>query len=349
METNTNVSNNSITFHHYVEGDFFEEMYSNTLLKHLTVTTFFIGSVFGLALQFGIIWYERYGNHNFRTVINQLFSTIAWLVVSFILLVYIPEGIRYLTGPLDDTFCKIQCFLKNFLCSSTILTLDCIILLRYMFVFKLTNFAVVNDDLIARFLQNSILCLSFWSSVVKRMSTGRMPLGYFMCAGKSPDDENSSETSDSITRKFDTTAIVISISFILHIFVSVKIFQYQREAEQAPIELGRIDGLENDPQQRSVSWCNDGNKVNSNLFKSMADLTTQMLCLVFLVIAAIVSNIMNRTEPVKLNEYPNRWLAYFIQIVAVALGILGISAQYYFKNTSLRRAVWRKIKELFYC
>ena len=34
--------------------------------------------------QSGIIWYERNVNHNFRTVINQIFSTIFWIVINLI-------------------------------------------------------------------------------------------------------------------------------------------------------------------------------------------------------------------------------------------------------------------------
>ena len=59
------------------EGDFFQEMYSDSILKQLTMVLFVTGASLGLALEFGIIWYEKNGDHRYRTVINQLFSTIS--------------------------------------------------------------------------------------------------------------------------------------------------------------------------------------------------------------------------------------------------------------------------------
>jgi hypothetical protein len=196
---------NISTFTFPVEVDFFKEMYSNSGLKQVTIGIFFIGTIFGLILEFGIIWYERNGNHRYRTLINQLFVTISWLVISYILFVYIPDGIRYLIGPLNATYCDVHIFLQNLLLACIVLTLDCITLLRYCFIFKLSNFAVVNDDLLATFLQMTIVLLSLWMTVVRFMGVGRMPLLYFMCAGKNPNGENDTEASASIFEKFNTT------------------------------------------------------------------------------------------------------------------------------------------------
>ena len=98
------------------ENDFFAEMFSDSVLLQATVATFLIGTVLSLISMSGLIWYERYGNHRYRTVINQLFSTLSWIVVWYLLLVYIPEGTRYMIGPLNETFCELHNLLKN-LCS----------------------------------------------------------------------------------------------------------------------------------------------------------------------------------------------------------------------------------------
>ena len=97
------------------EHDFFKDLYSDSGLKQVTMAIFYIGVLFGWILDFGIIWYERVGgNQRYRTAINQLFSTVSWIVVSFIFFVYIPEGARFLVGPLDPTICDFHVFLKNF-------------------------------------------------------------------------------------------------------------------------------------------------------------------------------------------------------------------------------------------
>ena len=69
------------------EPDFFEDLYSDSVLKQGTMAIFYTGVLFGLTLEFGIIWYERGGgNQRYRTAINQLFSTVSWIVVTFIFL-----------------------------------------------------------------------------------------------------------------------------------------------------------------------------------------------------------------------------------------------------------------------
>ena len=333
------------------EQDFFADLYSSSVLKQLTITIFFVGVIFGLMLELGIIWFERNGNQPYRTVINQMFSTISWHVVAYILFVFIPDGIRYLVGPLHATYCDIHLFLKNFLCVCVILTLDCIILLRYIFIFKLSNFAVLNDNLIASFLQMTILLLSFWMTVVKRISVGRMPLNYFMCSGQDPNAQWEEEFPNTTIRKFDTTSILVVISIILNLFVFIRIFLYQRKMEQQTknIELGRINKNGRGEHERNLAWQNDNQRNLRNIPKSMADLTTQTLCLIFQITFVVVNVAMNRIEPMELNQSENRWLAYYIQIIGIAIAIVGISFQYYVKDNSLREAIWRSLKESFKC
>ena len=222
------------------ERDFFEELYSNTWLKQFTIGVFFLAAIGGLVLELGIIWYEKHGNHPYRSLINQLFSTISWLVVAYICFVYIPEGARYLMGPLNETFCDVHFFLKNMISNCILLTLDGIIFLRYIIIFKLFNFAVVNDDLLSQFLQMAIIALGFWMAGVKRISIGKMPIGYYMCSGKDPSLEYGKDASATIGKKYDTFGLLVVISLVTNIFALGRIFFYQRKIEKSTkqIELG---------------------------------------------------------------------------------------------------------------
>ena len=347
---NISRDNDNFTSTISVEEDFFRILYSDTPLKQATIAVFFIATIFGLLLESGIIWYERNGNHRYRTVINQLFSTISWFVIWYILLVYIPDGVRYLNGPLNATFCSVHLFFKNGLTNCIVLTLDSIILLRYLFIFKISNFGFVNDDLVATFFQIAIFLLSMWMALVKMMSVGKMPLNYFMCSGKNPlvDSDDGIEKTPTI-QKFDTTSILVLISFMLNIFAFVKIFHYKRNMERRTenIQLGRINPTV--AIEGSVSLVNERKVARtSTMPKSMADLTTQILCMVFLIIPQIMIGIaISQIGPVNLNDYKHRWLTYYIQIIGVALSILVISVQYYIKNSTLTKAIWRNIKETF--
>ena len=346
MNNNTIFDNNTKTIN-LTEPDFFEDLYSDSVLKQTTMAIFYTGVLFGLILEFGIIWYERGGgNQRYRTAINQLFSTISWIVVTFIFFVYIPEGVRYLVGPLNPVICDVHFCLKNFFSACFILTFDCITLLRYVFIFKLSNFAVINDDLIAKFLQLTILLLSVWVATVKRMSVGRMPLAYLICAGKDPDEEQLISHPDDVIYKFDTTGILVVASVVFNVFVFIKIFIYQRkmELDTRNIHLGRIKPSTNGAP--CVAWTNSNTRnIISNVPKSMADLTTQILCLSFLMsnVAMIVAR--NRIDKIDLNKYENRWMTYYIQIIGFAVAMLGICIIYYIKNDNVPRAIWKTIKD----
>ena len=120
------------------------------------------------------------------------------------------------------------------------------------------------------------------------------------------------------------------------------------------IELGRMDIPENGTheQQRKVAWESNGKQQNPsmlrrdrNIPKSMADLTFQILCLAFFGFIGISTAVMNWTKPAELNEYQNRWLAYSNQIIAIAVAILGIPAQYYAKDASLPKDIWKYLRD----
>ena len=340
MEGTVNQSIDVVASKEVSEDDFFEELYSNSVLKDITLATFFLATIFGLAAEFGITWYEKHGNHPYRTVINQLFSTVSWLIILIILFAYIPTGMRYLIGPFNETYCDVTGFVANVLGSSVILTLDCIIVLRYIFIFKLSNFAVLNDDLIATFLQITTMTVSLWISFVKRFSIGRMSLNYYMCAGKNPIDQIDTNNQNMVIRKLDITNILYCMSFALHIVVYLRIYLYQRKMERQTekIEIGR--GL---PDGSGLVLQVNPRRWSSNMPKSLADLTTQTLCMTFFLGNAIVTMTMNQKQPSELNEYPNRWLAYFSQIICFAVAILGICFQYYVKNPALLRTIIRNI------
>ena len=344
---NITMFNNSTQTNITTEQDFFKDLYSASGLKQVTMAIFYTGVLFGWILDFGIIWYERVGgNQRYRTAINQLFSTVSWIVVSFIICVYIPEGVRFLVGPLNPVICDFHFILKNFFSACFILTFDCITLMRYVFIFKLSNFAVINDDLIAKFLQLTILFLSAWIATVKRMSVGRMPLAYLICAGKDPDEEQSILHPDDVVYKFDTTGILIVASVVFNVFVFIKIFLYQRKMEKSTqnIELGSIKPSTNGTPSVAWSTPNTRNMI-SNIPKSMADLTTQILFLLFLVSNGAVIVARNQIDKMDLNKYENRWMTYYIQIIGFAVAMLSICIVYYVKNDNVPRAIWKSLKD----
>ena len=137
-----------------------------------------------------------------------------------------------------------------------------------------------------------------------------MPLNYYMCCGKDPtsDDEKMGKSA----KKYDTLSILVIVSFLLWVFAAAKIFLYQRKIERSTknIELGRIQNPEIPQQQLHMAKSNEPEFKTRNMPKSMADLTTQFLCMMLQLVFVIVQISMNEIEPKELNSPKNRWLAY---------------------------------------
>ena len=252
----------TVDFNHSSHNqDYFEKLFSHDAINTAAIATFFVVSIAGPLLLLGIIWYEKRGRFRYRTVINQLFSTFAWMVVWYILLVYIPVGIRMMTGPLNKTFCDIFPPLKYFLQNCLLLTFDTITMLRYIFIFKMPNFAVINDDFMRRGLVLSIVMLSFWSAAVTQLSPGEHRFIEFVCAGMDPNQNKGTSYYQDQPRKIHTTGIITLGSVILHIIVNTKIFLYEHKERQdiKSIRLGTIKKQNGDRtnnlQQNPQSSC----------------------------------------------------------------------------------------------
>ena len=59
----------------------------------------------------GIIWYEKYGSNQHRTLINQLAASNCWLAIIFNVVVQTSEIVLSIFGPFNSGFCNWQLFL----------------------------------------------------------------------------------------------------------------------------------------------------------------------------------------------------------------------------------------------
>lgn len=62
-----------------------------------------------VSLLFGIIWYERFGRDQARTLINQQVASICWSGILWLLLVEVPFIARFMVNtPFNIYFCMTQ-------------------------------------------------------------------------------------------------------------------------------------------------------------------------------------------------------------------------------------------------
>ena len=102
----------------------------------------------------------------------------------------------------------------------------------------------MNDGIIAASINLSVALIAMWTHVVKRFSEGTLVLNHYICTGIDPDKEHGGIGSyQSLPKKYNSSIIVVSLCFLLHIVLWPKIFLYKRKAEKkvVPVVLGNLN------------------------------------------------------------------------------------------------------------
>ena len=87
--------------------------------------------LFGIPFLLSIIWFERFGLDKTRTIINMLVARVSLTKINFLLLVQVPEIVRYTYGPLPDWVCLWQTIFRDSFTLIALLHFDAIVIVRY--------------------------------------------------------------------------------------------------------------------------------------------------------------------------------------------------------------------------
>ena len=113
------------------------KIFQDLPVKYIILTLTSIGYLLDLPLLVGIIYYER--NQHYRTLINRMVTSMYWYGILWIVVMFVPTAIIFLTGPVSPFLCHLGLILHNILTIQCILHLDVIIIARYIFIFHLKN------------------------------------------------------------------------------------------------------------------------------------------------------------------------------------------------------------------
>lgn len=327
-----------------IRQDFFHEVFSYESLTSSTILIYGFGLVVGVFGPISTIWYERNCSNRFRTILNQLFATSAWYMLVCTICVLIPEGIRFFYGPYGKTFCDFHVILKNILWSGVLLTLDIILILRYLFIFSLKNFGVINDDALARIFNSAVFFIAVWASCVKRLTPGRLPLNYYLCCGTDPDEDGYPPTTP---QKYNTGRIIVIVSVILHMILIPRIVYYQivTVGYQKPLPLGIMDNEAHNEianiQQNSQKKKNNIESLNKN--RTIFDLLTQVTFIVSFIIIGATIMISEGVESQKYNLPEYKYIPLTIQLYGPIMGYIAVHIMLFTRNGTMRQFLWRKL------
>ena len=338
--------NNTIT------NDYFENFYSTYASSPTTVCVYIVGLVTGILGPISVIWYERNCGNRFRTVINQIFSATHWYLLLYTLLVYLPDGIRFLYGPYGETFCNIHGFIQNVLWASTLLSVDTMLVLRYIFVFHMRNFAVVNDDLLARILNLSIWTISVWGYVVRRLTPGNIGMFYQMCSGMDPNAGIEGGNHLGVLTKYRSVRVIEVVSFALHLIMIPRFLYYRMNTKrnERPITLGTVEvqRAQNSPEGEGALASNQNKTVKPNnkttsLFGLMSQFTSFAI-VSGIGITALFSHVFELGQ-YNLEEY--HWIPLLRLIYCPVIAMISSAIVVFTKNSGVRESLWRKVKSIF--
>ncbi len=136
-----------------------------------------------LPLLVPMIWFDWYESDMKRIFIHRLVSSLAFTAMCQLILVQIPELLRFVTGPLPNWICFWHYVLKSTIAMQEIMYFDIIAVLRYLFIFSIKNPGTFQDEFWNSFINIVVVSFSFLSQVIFACLPGRQPLTYYFCTG----------------------------------------------------------------------------------------------------------------------------------------------------------------------
>ena len=309
------------------DSDFFAGLFANRISKFLAVTFSALGGAILMPLIYGIIWYEKYGSDQKRTLINKLVSSLCWSCIQWFLIIQMLDMFRYVYGPLPPTLCQTELHFRFVVFTQQILFLDGIIIVRYVYIFWLKNVAAFNDDFWYMIINIWIVGFSIISQAITFCMPGRNTLYYYICTGKDPLDDEHIAPKTGFTQQ-----IVTVLSIFLHIFVLIKILLYKRKVEPKPVSLGMF--------RNTFS-------IKSIFNNSLSDLTT-CISITILCSVVVIFTLKANEIPIKdFNCYPNYLFEYFFRMIWPIVFGYFLVCLFYYRNPNLRVTLMNELKNTF--
>ena len=276
-------------------------------------------------LLLGMIWYERYGSDNRRTLMNKIFASLCWVSIAHDLHTVL-DLLRYLFGPNFPSLCFLQNFLKVTATSMFLLFYDGILLTKYVLVFILKNPGAVNDDFWCRFINAWVCFASLLYDGTRYVLPGKLNFSYYICSGTSP-------SSDSELPKRGAS-LVENSSLILYIVVLLHILIHKKGRQGIPVRLSAVSRFR---IEDLVSMeANTLGKVTSNVI------------IIFLFSTYIYFyGWLKKMHHQDYNVYPNYLFIYFHMLLWTPFIVFVSCSLHYAGNQGLRQTLLRELKNFF--
>lgn len=303
------------------EGTFFNGLFESRPSKVMYMTISIYLMILSSVLCYSVIWYERFGQDAKRTIINQLFALHCCTAIEFVLMVTLPEWIRFISGPGPKLLCWIHLIIKNWFVTKILLIQTGMIVSRYACIFWLKNPSAFNDEFWCCFITIWVNLSSFIPHFVLAYLPGRQHIGYHICTGENPAEDY------QLQPKFNYIHHIIGfIGLAVHIPMSIKIYFYKHKRRNAVTAQSTV-------VQKST---------DHNSLSSFGTITLGMICTAIL---GYLFSLYSKLSPEDFNVYPNYLLVYWIQLINGPFTIILIIVLCYWRNEQMRKVMIRETKE----
>lgn len=194
---------------------------SFSVLLHLT----------NLLLYYGIIWYERFGTDNNRSVMNKLVSNICWNGFVSIPVTQVLDVVILFFGPIGENSCFLFTVFRNMMKTNVLLFLDAIIFSRYILIFWLKNPASVQDNFWSIFVAAEVVVFSSIFNISVLMLPQKHSIFYYACADLDPAIHSHLQKS-----RFNQAEVLLSL--LIHVVILVRVKAYKEKVEVKEMSTG---------------------------------------------------------------------------------------------------------------
>ena len=131
---------------------YFDALLEHSTLKYACIVWSMVCIIVISCLLGGVIYYERFGSDQKRIFTNRMVSSICWTLLEALLTIVIPDMVLYCLKSLPVEICYVLAVTRQALIIRLLLLFDSIIIARYIFIFRMKNPLILDDE--------------FWSKIV---------------------------------------------------------------------------------------------------------------------------------------------------------------------------------------
>ena len=219
--------------------------------------------------------------------------------------------------------CRFNYFLKLTLTVQGLMFMNSIIISRYIFIFWLKNPAALKDDFWSLIVNIWVVLFSFISQIVFDVMLGLDSIHIHICTGLSPPLLDSSKIPYNVFN-----AYFVPISLLVHILLMTKIKIFKNKMKNVK-----------DIHPRSKLAC-----LILMDKKSLVDLTSNILTVICVAMAAYSPLAVRYSGVTDFNEYPFYLIEYYYRMIRPPLFVNLVVIIFYIRHDELRQTLGRELK-----